>query len=347
MMHLRQCTITGCRMTCCRPLREALCILCSVDCTLGCTMPMLKSGERSWVEVWILLCRMFTTAAHNTIIYINTVANALSRTAYLDKAVSSIISTIISNQPYNSTSQSTPINIRLIVMGGGYDTRSFKLIEHHLMHSDNTPSELLQRRNKQRISIWSKLFRRKKSNPLNALPSSNRYNLQCYELDLPEVVATKQKLIESRLSHRRPWLKKSATAVDAGTSTTATPNPTLIEADLNNLNQTQSILESILSSNNESNDGPKANIILFEGVMIYLDEGVPHSLLKLCSRVMRRHHSNTTSTSNYLCFADRLDNIPGGDMELAKAEMDCTGWILQDWLSKPGLARHMGYAYLK
>jgi hypothetical protein len=27
--------------------------------------------------------------------------------------------------------------------------------------------------------------------------------------------------------------------------------------------------------------------------------------------------------------------------------MESTGWVLQDWLSKPGLARHMGYADLR
>jgi hypothetical protein len=136
-------------------------------------------------------------------------------------------------------------------------------------------------------------------------------------------------------------------------------NPILLEADLNNLNQTQSLLEHILSCNSTGNkdesNSPTVNIILFEGVMIYLDKGVPHALLEMCSRVLKQHHSNTTTTinndgngsCNYLCFADRLDNIPGGDVELAKAEMESTGWVLQDWLSKPGLARHMGYADLR
>ncbi|KAL3787558.1 hypothetical protein ACHAWO_006415 [Cyclotella atomus] len=326
----------------------------------GLSYDLLPSITRTIVHP--AFCRLYPRLHH---------ANVEIRTAYLDKAVASIISTIC-NQTYNSTatcepattandmSQSTtisstqaPINIRLIIMGGGYDTRSFKLIEHHLMHSDNPPSELVQQQERRFSIIWSKLFRNKKSNPLNVLPSSERYNLQCYELDLPEVVATKRKLIESRLSRRRPWFKSTTTEM------ATMSNPILLEADLNNLNQTQSLLEHILSCNSTGNkdesNSPTVNIILFEGVMIYLDKGVPHALLEMCSRVLKQHHSNTTTTinndgngsCNYLCFADRLDNIPGGDVELAKAEMKSTGWVLQDWLSKPGLARHMGYADLR
>jgi hypothetical protein len=238
----------------------------------------------------------------------------------------------------SSTQQNAPITVRIIVMGGGYDTRSFKLIEHHAMHSINTSPLLQRKRSKPRG-----FFRRKHPpNPLNALPSSNLYNLECYELDLPQVVNTKRQLIESRLSHRRPWLKHKDETMR---------NPTLLEVDLNNLNQTQSVLESILSPNrndesNKSAEAATANIILFEGVMIYLDKGVPHSLLNLCSNVLRKHSSGKSLNQNYLCFADRLDNIPGGDEDLAKVEMEQTGWELKDWLSKPGLARHMGVATL-
>ena len=114
------------------------------------------------------------------------------------------------------------------------------------------------------------------------------------------------------------------------------------------------MLEDIVSNNNPSNGLPTANIILFEGVMIYLNEGVPHQLLELCSDVLNNDanrinincSSGNESLHNYLCFADRLDNIPGGDEELARIEMESTGWKLEDWLSKPGLARHMGVASL-
>lgn len=265
--------------------------------------------------------------------------------------MSRIISSICNQHHSATTATATtkPINIRLIVMGGGYDTRSFKFIEHHLAHDDPTGMLLRKRRTRKRF-----VSRKPRPNPLDALPPTTQYNLRCYELDLPEVVNTKRKLIESRVSRRRPWLKKSI-------ADKTMHNPILMEVDLNNMNQTQSVLESILSSKdansiNGGNDAPTANIILFEGVMIYLDKGVPHSLLELCSNTLKKQNANLSSESrindngsklNYLCFADRLDNIPGGDEDLAKTEMDSTGWTLEDWLSKPGLARHMGYACLK
>ena len=270
----------------------------------------------------------------------------LYRTAYLDRAVANAISEICNQHQTDTVAESTkyrlsttPINIRLIIMGGGYDTRSFKFMEHHRVHNDNPPY-LLQR----------KLRKQRRKSPLDMLPPSHAYNLECYELDLPQIVHTKRKLIESRLTRRRPWLKKSH-------NSSSRYYPILLPVDLNDLNQTRTVLQSIISNNTSSNDQliPTANIILFEGVMIYLNEGVPHQLLELCSDVLNNHSStnftSSDSTNNsihqtYLCFADRLDNIPGGDEEMARIEMESTGWKLEDWLSKPGLARHMGVASL-
>lgn len=269
---------------------------------------------------------------------------ALRRTAYLDKAVSSIISSICHQQHNTTATEETssiqsPINIRLIVMGGGYDTRSFKFIEHHFMHNSNPPERLRHKRRKRRG--WRFFSRKTQPNPMEKLPNSTQYSLKCYELDLPEVVGTKRKLIDSRLSRRRPWLKFNNDGM------LSNKNPTLLEVDLNNVNQTRGVLESIVS---DADDGPTANIVLFEGVMIYLDEGIPHALLDMCSDVFRKHRCSdraaSSSALNYLCFADRLDNIPGGDEDLAQIEMESTGWALEDWLSKPGLARHMGFASL-
>lgn len=238
-------------------------------------------------------------------------------------------------------------------MGGGYDARSFKLMEQHLIrHSAISAPLLLQQKWRKRFNVFSR-FRRKQrqqqiQSPFDALPPSEGYNLECYELDLPDVVRAKRKLIQSRLSRRRPWLLSNDNA-------RAAKCPTLMEVDLNNLNATQTALQDIL---NGGTDNPEktANIILFEGVMIYLDRGIPHALLKLCSDVL---YNNTqplngkdtgtilSNTSNYLVFADRLENIPGGDEAPARKEMNETGWELVDWLSKPGLARHMGVASLK
>jgi O-methyltransferase involved in polyketide biosynthesis len=263
---------------------------------------------------WIVsrrVCRFYPRLHH---------ANVEIRTAYLDKSVSNIINNIDMMQNYNNANNNNnavtnKAKIRLIVMGGGYDTRCMKLLERlQLSNTNNT-----------------------------------NYILECYELDLPDVVHAKQQLIQTRLHIRRPWLQSIS--------------PTLIPVNFNNLNVTQMALESILQSDNDtvSATGGGAiitnNIIIFEGVMIYLDEGIPHSLLRICSDVLLNNGNMTrltigdggvsSSSSNYLCFADRLENIPGGDITAAHVEMDSTGWELLDWLPKPGLARHMGVARLR
>jgi hypothetical protein len=214
----------------------------------------------------------------------------------------------------------------------------------------------------------------------NITLSSKNYDIQSYELDLPEVVIAKRKLLLKRLYRRRPWLQKFARSRHSRSSSSSQKGvekegdgggsgneeyPVLIEANFNDLNGTRSLLEEIVLSNEEATtddeDGDDVtNIILFEGVMIYLDEGIPHALLEVCSDVLRKsreqqqqqkqqNNKNTNSKSKatpigYLCFADRLENIPGGDEDAAQLEMESTGWELIDWLSKPGLARHMGVA---
>ena len=156
------------------------------------------------------------------------------------------------------------------------------------------------------------------------------------------LIHAKKKLLETRLHRRRPWLQQIS--------------PTLIPVNFNNLNDTRIALERLIIDD----DGATTtnNIIIFEGVMIYLDEGIPHLLLRICSDVLLNNGdvrrltigdvaSSSSSSSNYLCFADRLENIPGGDINAAYVEMDSTGWELLDWLPKPGLARHMGVARLR
>jgi len=101
----------------------------------------------------------------------------------------------------------------------------------------------------------------------------------------------------------------------------------LIPVNFNNLNDTRIALERLII------DDGGATIIIFEGVMIYLDEGIPHSLLRICSDVLLNNGDvrqltigdvASSSSSNYLCFADRLENIPGGDINAAYVEMDST-----------------------
>lgn len=298
----------------------------------------------------------------------------------------------------SSSTQQQPIQkkktIRLVVMGGGYDTRSIKLLEQSLlMHGDNatttsTQYNLLQRKHgqsqrKRRRRWYHRLLKRNNNSNNNDDDSTTttirtgnafinitntNYNLQAYELDLPEVVTAKRKLLLQRLFRRRPWLQ-STTKTAEGVKRNENDDqeeeeeeeefPILREANFNDLNATRKILEGILLNDDAaSGDEDVTNIILFEGVMIYLDEGRPHALLELCSDVLRKCSSNnnsgsgnssssattTTRALGYLCFSDRLENIPGGDEEAAQLEMECTGWELVDFLSKPGLARHMGVA---
>ena len=238
--------------------------------------------------------------------------------------------------------------IRLIVMGGGYDTRSMKLLERTLLLQNNETSpyyKLLKQKyqlSRRRRGLWNRiLLRRRRTLPSNAFgnitsSSLNEYDLECHELDLPEVVRAKRQLLHTRLFKRRPWLQPQ----HVGSSNTI-EYPNLISVDFNNLNDTRDALEGILLSSNTSDDTNS----------LYLDDGIPHLLLELCSGILNKANSTPTSsspstTAAYLCFADRLENIPGGDLDAAHVEMNRTGWKLIDWLPKPGLARHQGVAHL-
>jgi hypothetical protein len=385
------------------------------------------------------LCRFYPRLHH---------ANVEIRTAYLDKSIVNVINTILKedhddneqqqlqNQQQQQNQQQKRKKIRLIVMGGGYDTRSIKLLEQSLLqgldidddessrsdddyyynllrkkYNRHTTNATTQRRRRWYHRLLQRLRRSKidtnnsnnnsssnsleddttttttiQTSPTNAFAnittSSNYYDIQSYELDLPEVVTAKRKLLLKRLYRRRPWLQKFARShysrsssqkgVEEGGNGGSGGNgneeyPVLIEANFNDLNGTRSLLEEIVLSNEDATiddeDGGDdvTNIIVFEGVMIYLDEGIPHALLEVCSDVLRKSREqqqqkkkkkkkNTTNSKSkatpigYLCFADRLENIPGGDEDAAQLEMESTGWELIDWLSKPGLARHMGVA---
>lgn len=166
---------------------------------------------------------------------------------------------------------------------------------------------------------------------------------EAYELDLPEVVEAKQMLLgPRRLLKRRPQLKEEHM-------------PKLIGVDLNSISSFRQVLRDILESTPQSSntkDFTWHNIFLFEGVMIYLDEGIPTKLLQTCSSVAQEAKSLKTNQNGplfdgaSLCLADRMENVPGGDKELGTAELKRTGWKLITWLPKPGLARHMCSATL-
>ena len=148
---------------------------------------------------------------------------------------------------------------------------------------------------------------------------------QVVELDLPEVVEAKERLFR-RLLKRRPWLKDLVM-------------PTLVPSDFNDILDVEAKLHDILQENGNMNDDEWYTIFVFEGVMIYLNDGVPSSLLNITSSVLRENNLGGS-----LCFADRLENVPGGDFDLGVKELESNGWKMSDWCPKPGLARHMGSA---
>jgi len=151
---------------------------------------------------------------------------------------------------------------------------------------------------------------------------------EAVELDLPQVVEAKHRLLTNRLLKRR----RKMTEADL---------PDMMPIDLNKIDDVRRSLDEIVTQGNESEWKQWHNIFVFEGVMIYLDEGIPSELLRLCSNVL---HSKDLSGS--LCFADRLENIPEGYLSDAITELTSNGWELNEWLPKPGLARHMGQASL-
>lgn len=148
------------------------------------------------------------------------------------------------------------------------------------------------------------------------------------ELDLPEVVTAKKRLLD-RLLKRRPWLTKYHIM------------PKLIPSDFNDVNDVQNNLSDVVNGNDDERK-QWHNIFVFEGVMIYLEKGVPSKLLNMTSNVL----VNNGCEEGSLCFADRLENIPGGDYDLGKQELERNGWHVKDWCPKPGLARHMGWCEL-
>lgn len=139
---------------------------------------------------------------------------------------------------------------------------------------------------------------------------------EAFELDLQQVVEAKEKLIgEKRLLLRRPWLRDIKM-------------PKLIPSDLNDIEKLRVQLKEILSRGNIDD---YHTIFVFEGVMIYLNDGIPSSLLNVTSSVL-----NDQNIEGSLCFADRLENIPGGDYDLGITELLRNGWSVQEWCPKPG-----------
>ena len=154
---------------------------------------------------------------------------------------------------------------------------------------------------------------------------------QVVELDLPEVVVAKERLFR-RLVKRRPWLKE-------------TPMPILVPSDFNDVSDVEQKLNAVLLKEGSSGEDDDAEewhtIFVFEAVMLYLNENVPSSLLHITSRILRENNLKGS-----LCFADQLENVPGGNFDKGAKKLKDSGWILKDWCPKPGYSTHMGCASL-
>jgi O-methyltransferase involved in polyketide biosynthesis len=145
---------------------------------------------------------------------------------------------------------------------------------------------------------------------------------EAVELDLPIVIQAKRRCLESnRFRNRRPNI-----AV-----------PTLYEVDLNQLDQVRAILQKVIKR-----DDNVITIFLFEGVLMYLNDGVSHQLRSLCNHVLQENHN----MHGYLCMADRLDTVTDNDVEVVRSVLVASNWQLVDFLAKPGAARHMASARL-
>jgi O-methyltransferase involved in polyketide biosynthesis len=144
---------------------------------------------------------------------------------------------------------------------------------------------------------------------------------EAWEIDVKPVVTSKQIMLD-RLQRRRPDSKL----------------PNLVTQDLNDVESFQRIFSDIVDP---SENGDWHNIIMLEGVLIYLDEGVPSKLLSFCSSYLKREE-----LSGSLVFADLFRGLPSSEINDARDRFGSDGWELLEssWCVKPGLARHMGVA---
>lgn len=138
--------------------------------------------------------------------------------------------------------------------------------------------------------------------------------VEAWELDLANVIAAKQAMLQ-RLQRRRRRGGEIAL-------------PQFCAIDLNDAASFADCLTCIVNR-----DPSLHTIFLFEGVLIYVDD--PMKVLTICADAVPQAD---------LVFADRLADVDGGNRSQAVAALERAGWILQEWLPKPGLARHMGIA---
>ena len=178
----------------------------------------------------------------------------------------------------NATASLPPeTNVRIISLGAGYDVRCCRI--------------------------------------LSCQDSSSR-KVEAWELDLPKVVAAKQKLLERLVKRRR---KRNETTI----------LPELRGVDLNDVDGTVRPLLQAMEKSPER----WHTILVAEGVLIFFRSGVSEQLLRLV---------RDTSSPATFCFTDQI--VSGGRRPDAETFFEKCGWKLEEWCVKPGKAKHMGVA---
>lgn len=135
---------------------------------------------------------------------------------------------------------------------------------------------------------------------------------EAWELDMHHVIEAKQKMLH-RIQQRRGRVTL----------------PHFRAVDFNDVKSFEATLNLIAGK--DSSDWH--TVFVSEGVLIYLDEGVPLRILETCRRII---------PASSFCFADLICEVQAGNRSQAEEILRDTGWTLTDWLPKPGLARHMG-----
>lgn len=151
--------------------------------------------------------------------------------------------------------------------------------------------------------------------------------LQFFEIDLESVSTQKQKMFQ-RFCKRR--------------SRKDSQLPRLLGADLNDLDAVKAQLS--LAFEDAKSDGNCKIIYLVEAVLMYLDQSKVSPLLSMCVNEAKGISNRPIS----FVFADRLPNVtidesnPEVEKESAIKTLQSCGLRVQQWLLKPGRARHMG-----
>jgi hypothetical protein len=255
--------------------------------------------------------------------------NVALRTAFLDRALNEILDELgpSDGRRADADSSGSGSDVRVITLGAGFDTRSLRF------------------RNP-KASVPTKIHAGKQKRGSVTEPSRARSRAvpQFFEIDLSSVVEQKRKILNRFLS-RRPEFQGRL--------------PSLLEADLNDLEGVQMQLKRVFDgsaehegsgsdpsiSSRQNRGAKKPTIVLVEAVLMYLDQNKVVPLLSSCMKEAAQH-----SSSVHFCFADRFPDMPYSDIdpdeERYAAEKLLKGINLElvSWQGKPGRARHMGVA---